>query len=48
MGFLLPGGTVFRHASSSNGLVMDTDFSEYVQMRREMKNNIGIALVKIK
>lgn len=48
MGFLLPGGTVLRHASSSNGRVMDTDFAAYVQMRHKMDNNIGIALVKIK
>lgn len=48
MGFLLPGGNVFRHASSSHGRVMDTDFNEYVQMRQKMDNNIGIALVKKK
>ncbi|MCM1294323.1 MAG: DUF1460 domain-containing protein [Muribaculaceae bacterium] len=48
MGFLLPGGTVLRHASSGQGCVVDTDFDTYVQMRRKMENNIGIALVKIK
>lgn len=47
MGFLLPGG-VLRHASSAHGVVMDTDFYEYIAQRRKTKNNIGIALVKIK
>lgn len=47
MGFLLPGG-VLRHASSSFGVVMDTDFYKYIEQRKAMKNNIGIALVKIK
>lgn len=47
MGFLMPGG-VLRHASSAYGMVMDTDFYDYIDIRRETKNNIGIALVKIK
>ncbi len=47
MGFLLPGG-VLRHASSAHGVVMDTDFYEYIAQRRKTKNNIGIVLVKIK
>lgn len=47
MGFLLPGG-VLRHASSAHGRVMDTDFYEYIAQRKQTKNNIGIALVKIK
>lgn len=47
MGFLLPGG-VLRHASSTHGVVMDTDFYEYIAQRRKAKYNIGIALVKIK
>jgi len=47
MGFLMPGG-VLRHASSAHGVVMDTDFYEYIAQRRKTKNNIGIALVKIK
>ncbi|MDE6250007.1 MAG: DUF1460 domain-containing protein [Alphaproteobacteria bacterium] len=47
MGFLLPGG-VLRHASSAHGVVMDTDFYKYIAQRKQTKNNIGIALVKIK
>ena len=47
MGFLLPGGKVLRHASTGRG-VMDDDFAQYVAKRHKMRNNIGIALVKIK
>lgn len=47
MGFLLPGG-VLRHASSAHGVVMDTDFYKYIAQRKQTKNDIGIALVKIK
>lgn len=47
VGFLLPGG-VLRHASSAHGIVMDTDFYQYIAQRQQTKNNIGIALVKIK
>ncbi len=48
MGFLLPGGKILRHASSSAGAVVDTDFAQYIAKRKHMPNNIGIALVKIK
>lgn len=47
MGFLLPNG-MLRHASSSSRIVMDTDFYKYIEQRQKTKNNIGIALVKIK
>lgn len=47
MGFLIPGGTL-RHASSRYGVVMDTDFYEYIKHQAENKNNLGIMLVKIK
>ncbi|MBR0212536.1 MAG: DUF1460 domain-containing protein, partial [Alphaproteobacteria bacterium] len=47
MGFLLPDG-VLRHALSKQKRVLDTDFYEYVNRRKQNKNNIGIALVKIK
>ena len=47
MGFLLPGGKVLRHASTGRGVV-DDDFAQYVHMRQNMGNNIGIALVRIK
>jgi len=47
MGFLLPNG-MLRHASSSRGGVVDTDFAEYVAMRRQMPNNIGVVLLEIK
>lgn len=47
MGFLLPNG-MLRHASSQYGRVMDTDFNEYAAARARDKNNIGIALVKMK
>lgn len=47
MGFLLPGGNVLRHASIGRGVV-DDSFEQYLQMRKNMKDNIGIALVKIK
>lgn len=47
MGFLLPDGTL-RHASKKYKQVIDTDFYKYVNARKQNKNNIGIALVKIK
>ncbi|MBD5400647.1 DUF1460 domain-containing protein [bacterium] len=47
MGFLLPGGHVLRHASTGRGVV-DDSFTQYLEMRKKMKNNIGISLVKIK
>lgn len=47
MGFLLPGGKILRHASTGRGVV-DDDFAQYLEMRQRMRNNIGIALVKIK
>lgn len=47
MGFLLPNG-MFRHASSSRGGVVDTNFDEYVAIRKEMPHNIGIVLLEIK
>jgi len=47
MGFLLPGG-VLRHASRNKKSVVDTDFEEYINKLKQNKNNIGIALVKIK
>lgn len=47
MGFLLPGGRVLRHASTGRGVV-DDNFAQYVAKREKMRNNIGIALVKIK
>lgn len=47
MGFLLPGGRILRHASTGRGVV-DDNFAKYIEMRRRMNNNIGIALVKIK
>ena len=48
MGILLPGGTVMRHASRLAGMVVDTDFAQYIQMRQRMPHNIGISLVEIK
>lgn len=47
MGFLLPNG-MLRHASRKQGKVVDTDFDKYIKHRKENKNNIGIALLKIK
>ena len=47
MGFLLPGGTL-RHASRNQRRVVDVNFYDYVNKRKQNKNNIGIALVKIK
>ena len=47
MGFLLPGG-ILRHASKIKKSVVDTDFEEYINKLKQNKNNIGIALVKIK
>lgn len=47
MGFLLPDGTL-RHASRQQRRVVDVDFYDYINRRKQNKNNIGIALVKIK
>ncbi len=47
MGFLMPNG-MLRHASSSRGAVVDTDFNEYVAKRKKMPNNIGIVILEIK
>ncbi len=47
MGFLLPNG-ILRHASSEKGKVIDVDFKKYASRRAKNKNNLGIALVKIK
>lgn len=47
MGFLLSGGKILRHASTGRGVV-DEDFTQYVARRKNMDNNIGVALVKIK
>jgi len=47
MGFLLPGN-ILRHASREYGRVMDVDFEEYSNKRKQNKHNLGIALVKIK
>lgn len=47
IGFLLPGN-ILRHASSDQGYVVDADFTEYVNSRKKAKNNLGIALLKIK
>jgi hypothetical protein len=47
MGFWLPNG-MLRHASSSQGAVVDVDMNQYVQMRMQDKTNLGIALVEIK
>lgn len=47
MGILLPNG-ILRHASSQFGRVIDVDFYDYALQRAQNKNNIGIALVKIK
>ncbi len=47
MGFLLPNG-VFRHASNSDGGVVDINFDEYVVKCKKMFNNIGIMLLGIK
>ena len=47
LGFLLPNG-MLRHASSQHGRVLDVDFKEYVNERMKNKNNLGIALLKIK
>ncbi|MFQ6778370.1 MAG: N-acetylmuramoyl-L-alanine amidase-like domain-containing protein [Alphaproteobacteria bacterium] len=48
MGFLLPGGKVLRHASSTKGCVVDMNFEEYIAQRKQNKNNIGIVLLDIK
>ncbi|MDR1338148.1 MAG: DUF1460 domain-containing protein [Rickettsiales bacterium] len=47
MGFLLPNGKL-RHASSESGFVVDTDFAEYAAARQANKNNLGVALYRIK
>lgn len=48
MGFLLPGGKILRHASSGHGAVVDANFDEYVEIRRNSANNLGIMLLEIK
>ena len=47
VGFLLPNGK-FRHASSSFGKVIDVDFKKYIQKRAKNKNELGIAIYRIK
>ncbi len=47
MGILMPNG-VLRHASSEHGAVVDVSFDKYMNTRKKNKNNLGIALVKIK
>jgi hypothetical protein len=47
MGFLLPGN-ILRHASRDNGRVIDVNFEDYVNKRKQNKHNLGISLVKIK
>ncbi len=47
MGLLLPGGKILRHASTGRGVV-DDDFIQYVEKRKNMDNNIGVAFVGIK
>ena len=47
MGFVLPNGTL-RHASSKYKKVVDVPFAEYINLQKQNKNNIGIALVEIK
>jgi len=47
MGFLFPNG-VLRHASSKKGMVVDTDMRMYIKNLQQNKNNLGVALVKIK
>ena len=47
MGLWLPNG-MLRHASSSQGAVVDVDMNQYVQIRMRDKTNLGIALVEIK
>ena len=47
MGFIMPNG-ILRHASSERGMVVDVSFHKYAEKRKQNKQNIGIALVKIK
>ncbi|MBQ2017786.1 MAG: DUF1460 domain-containing protein [Alphaproteobacteria bacterium] len=47
MGIVSPDG-ILRHASSEQKMVVDVPFTEYINLRKQNKNNIGIALVKIK
>ena len=47
MGFVLPNG-MLRHASSSQGMVVDVNMDEYITKRMKMAGNLGIALVEIK
>ena len=47
MGFLLPNGKL-RHASRAKGCVTDMDFYEYINDKKQDKNNLGIALLEIK
>lgn len=47
MGLLLPNG-MLRHASSTQGRVVDVDMDEYIDNRTQDKTNLGITLVEIK
>lgn len=47
MGLLLPNG-MLRHASSTQGKVVDVDMDEYIDNRTQNKTNLGITLVEIK
>jgi len=47
MGLLLPNG-MLRHASSTQGKVVDVDMDEYIDNRTQDKTNLGITLVEIK
>ena len=47
MGFLLPNG-ILRHASRDFGRVVDVNFKEYIATRAKNKNDLGIALLRIK
>lgn len=47
MGLLMPDG-VLRHASSKAGCVLDVNFADYVDERRQNKQNLGFVLLEIK
>lgn len=47
MGFLLPDGTL-RHASSDRGRVVDVNFYDYVEKRKNSPHNLGIMLLEPK
>lgn len=47
MGFLLPDD-VFRHACSTEKAIVDMNFKEYTSKRKINKNNLGVALYRIK